>query len=438
MKGKVLLPVLLVCLNLSANAQLKWEKLSKESVSHRADSINNNKPYNDKDYFYGSVDQPSPRTDAVYWSDNKGHFWLFGGIGWDENFKWGTFNDLWQFDVATQKWSLLSDERNISNQGVASKTGGDIPQPRKNAISWVDPNGDIWMFGGQTFLDFQYLDDVWVYHASRKSWAKVHGEGKINTTTNYGEKSKFNTLNQPGSRQGSSYWADGSGNLWLMGGTAHNESSDNLVEFYSDLWQFDIQKLQWAWIGGQQKANAVSSKENETPAPSPRKGSTTWFDQAAGQLYLYGGYGLDSQGAMTGGLSDLWTLSLKDNAWKMLSKSDTLNLEAQTFTYSSKDNTPGFRIDATGWMDTKSQKLYALGGQKRIGIDTVSTDPRLWCYELAEGFWHTEPMQGAPLQLGSISAFKTEKDEILLMLDEEFYEEQFHFRPANSIWKLSR
>jgi hypothetical protein len=35
---------------------------------------------------------PTARSDAVYWTDSSGNFWLFGGAG-----PFGVLNDLWRY-----------------------------------------------------------------------------------------------------------------------------------------------------------------------------------------------------------------------------------------------------------------------------------------------------------------------------------------------------
>ena len=40
---------------------------------------------------------PGSRADAMSWTDNSGHFWLFGGGGFDSGGNWGYLNDLWEY-----------------------------------------------------------------------------------------------------------------------------------------------------------------------------------------------------------------------------------------------------------------------------------------------------------------------------------------------------
>ena len=43
---------------------------------------------------------PGGRNHATSWTDSSGHFWLFGGKGFDSNGIRGHFNDLWKYQLA--------------------------------------------------------------------------------------------------------------------------------------------------------------------------------------------------------------------------------------------------------------------------------------------------------------------------------------------------
>jgi len=46
---------------------------------------------------------PGSRYGAANWTDSSGHFWLFGGYGYDVNGSFGYLNDVWEFDPATSE-----------------------------------------------------------------------------------------------------------------------------------------------------------------------------------------------------------------------------------------------------------------------------------------------------------------------------------------------
>jgi N-acetylneuraminic acid mutarotase len=50
---------------------------------------------------------PAPRQQAAAWSDKTGQFWLFGGDGISPSSSGGAYNDLWEYDPASNKWTWM-------------------------------------------------------------------------------------------------------------------------------------------------------------------------------------------------------------------------------------------------------------------------------------------------------------------------------------------
>jgi len=83
---------------------------------------------------------PGSRQFAVSWRDSSGHFWLFGGSGFDSTGAQGGLNDLWKFDGTNWTWVSGSDLINqpgvYGTMGVASPSNA--PGARYGSISWID------------------------------------------------------------------------------------------------------------------------------------------------------------------------------------------------------------------------------------------------------------------------------------------------------------
>jgi len=125
--------------------------------------------------------------------------------------------------------------------------------------------------------------------------------------------------------------------------------------------------------------------------PGSRWGATAWID-ADGNLWLFGGWGLDSTGTKGNGfLNDLWVYTPNATAgqagtWTWVKGSNTGNQNGiygpetrPYFTYVLW--TPGGRRGAMSWVDNQNQ-LWLLGGQ---GYDSTSTNGNgylndLWRY----------------------------------------------------------
>ena len=80
--------------------------------------------------------------------------WLFGGK-FNSSSGDVVFNDLWKYDVSENTWTWISGSSNADQVGTYGTKGtastNNIPGARHGAVSWIDTNGDLWIFGGLFF-----------------------------------------------------------------------------------------------------------------------------------------------------------------------------------------------------------------------------------------------------------------------------------------------
>ena len=75
---------------------------------------------------------PGARTNPISWTDSAGHFWLFGGLGYDNtNTDYVLFNDLWKYDVNSGQWTWMSGSDQVNATGVFGQSGS--PSPEQHA-----------------------------------------------------------------------------------------------------------------------------------------------------------------------------------------------------------------------------------------------------------------------------------------------------------------
>ena len=93
---------------------------------------------------------PPGRSGAVSWTDAKGNLWLFGGFSYSVN-GLEYFNDLWEYNPATNEWAWMSGSQTAGQSGVYGTEGqaasNNVPGARNSALSWTDQEGDLWLFG---------------------------------------------------------------------------------------------------------------------------------------------------------------------------------------------------------------------------------------------------------------------------------------------------
>jgi hypothetical protein len=98
---------------------------------------------------------------SVGWTDSLGDLWLFGGTDTPDE-----FNDLWEFNPSSKEWTWMSGSSTGNANSVYGDPGtpapGNAPGGRYGAVGMpLDPNGNIWLFGG--FTTDGYPNDLWSY-----------------------------------------------------------------------------------------------------------------------------------------------------------------------------------------------------------------------------------------------------------------------------------
>jgi N-acetylneuraminic acid mutarotase len=115
-----------------------------------------------------AANTPGGRYNAFVWADSSGNVWLFGGHGYDSTGKDDRLNDLWKFSSGQWTWMGGSD---LADQAGTYGTMGtpnpsNVPGARGGPMTWIDEQGNLWLFGGTghdsagTLGD---LNDVWRY-----------------------------------------------------------------------------------------------------------------------------------------------------------------------------------------------------------------------------------------------------------------------------------
>lgn len=163
----------------------------------------------------------------------------------------------------------------------------------------------------------------------------------------------------------------------------------------------------WAWMKGSNIAApspigvygtmGVGAAAN---TPGSRENSVSWTD-AAGDLWIFGGYGQPAVLGAAGYLNDLWKFNISTNTWTWMKGT---NLTNQFGIYGSKGvasatNNPGGRYQASSWIDG-SGNLWLFGGQGYGASGSSGSLNDLWKYNIASGEWTW--MKGATVinQLG--------------------------------------
>ncbi|HEX7729380.1 MAG TPA: kelch repeat-containing protein [Terracidiphilus sp.] len=339
---------------------------------------------------------PGSRDSSVGWIDDSGNLWLFGGSGVDSSGYNGLLNDLWEFNPAAKTWTWVSGSIPSNTQvgqtgtyvgptgiygtlGVAAASS--VPGGRYGSVGWADNSGNLWLFGGDGYDSIGtegYLNDLWEFNSTAKTWTWVSGSSTANAPGEYGTLGSAATTNIPGGRENAVRWIDSSGNLWLFGGVGSNATILN------DLWEFSPTSKAWTWVSGSNTANANSvygtlGTPSTANIPGARYSAVSWIDKS-GNLWLFGGEYL-SNGTYES-LNDLWEFSPTTKAWTWVGGSSTANATGVygTLGTPSSANVPGARWVAVSWVDG-SGNFWLFGGNYTADAGTVDVDFNdLWRY----------------------------------------------------------
>ena len=308
------------------------------------------------------------------WTDSQGNLWVFGisGEGYDNSTE---YNDLWKYDSSTNKWKWIKGLFDYPHYYSSYLTNGQLgvenfknnPLYRTKAMSWIDTNDDLWLFGGDVSTGRK--NDLWKFNKQTNMWVMINGSSTINGFGNYGQQGVASSTNIPGSRGDGVTWVDNQGDFWLFGGGGNDANGYGKL---NDLWKYTISTNQWTWVKGPNIVNqtevsagiGVASPTNTPPSSSPfYLGLVSWKDNA-GAFWLY------IHGAM-------WKFD--NNNWTKI-KAYSLTNYGSIGVYSI-NNSPGYRPYASTWIDSNGN-LLLFGGKYN---STFYQD--LWKFDISVGQW---------------------------------------------------
>jgi hypothetical protein len=401
-----------------------------------------------------STNTPGGREYAATWTDSAGRRWLFGGQGLDLTGATppdlpGLLNDLWLWSGTDWIPAGLTLTQNTI-AGTTTSTadllpiqstdhfGGVTPGSRWGSVTWSDNAGNLFLFGGQGFstTSVGFLNDVWKFtpgsydtnnnvtpptylgsYTYSGTWTPpASGAGNINQPGIYGTLGSA-TGGVPGGRWGAAQCTDSSGNLWIFGGQGIDKNGT--LGLLNDLWKYNIAAQTWTWMG---PTNSNVGQNNgaygtqgtalaaNTAGPGGRQTALLWTDNA-GNIWLFGGLGLDSvgtrsAGSLTGGLpngttpdgallNDLWKFNIASGQWTWVSGGGATGLANQTGVYGTAQvagttvpNVPGSRWSMSGFADSTGN-LWLVGGWGFASSLAQNTGylNDVWEYQQSSGQW---------------------------------------------------
>lgn len=325
------------------------------------------------------------------WNDEEGNLWIYGICGTYNNEYLGTgyvSDDLWKFNTAQKKWQWINGYNNSFYKSYKYIFYGSLnvedkknnPGARFGAMSWIDKNGNLWMFGGRiSYYSPTYFQDLWMYNRKTNVWVWKGGNKYANNGLgNYGIKGVYSTNNIPGAREKGKTWTDKQGNFYLYGGYGSDGSSSK-EGCLNDLWKYDISINQWAWLSGD---NTINNKSSTTYPIASEKNEISWEDLNNNFWYYLDG--------------NMWKYQTDNNTWSLVRSSRPYTAaDYGILGVENESNFPARRNDALTWVD-KNGDLWLLGGfDSNSKLDlwrfNINTNNWTWMYGYK---WYLPPNYG--------------------------------------------
>lgn len=394
---------------------------------------------------------PGGRQFPASWTDSAGRKWLFGGFGLEVAGRTppdlpNLLNDLWLWSPGADGWIPAALPITTTTSGTTTVAtadlvpdqttdnfGGSTPGARWGSVTWSDGSGNLWMFGGQGYstAGSGLLNDIWEFsptvngydvsnppnyigsYTYKGTWTPVSGTATQNQPGTY-PAAPGTTAGGPGGRWGAAFATDSTDtNVWVFG--VQGLDSTSTLGLLNDLWKYNISGGTWTWMGptnskvGQN--NGVYGTQGTAAAsnaPGGRQAAMMWADNA-GNLWLFGGLGLDSAGTRNPGalsglgngtttpdgalLNDLWKYNIASGQWTWVSGGGATGLADQTGVYGTQHvaaagDFPGSRWGSVGFIDASNNIWLSAGWGygSALALSTGYLDD-VWEYQQSSGQW---------------------------------------------------
>jgi len=199
---------------------------------------------------------PGGRQHGTLWADASGNIWLFGGFGFDSagtgSPEGAVLNDLWKYNTTAKQWTWVSGGGATGNANQSGTYGTqtaaaatNVPGSRWGAVGWVNPDGDLFFFGGwgygaSTTQGTGFLNDIWEYDHTTGQWTWWKGTSGVNQQTDI--QSPAGSLfvnNVVSARRGAAIWPpSGSKYVTVFGGEGYDTTLGAPPGYLNDLWQY--------------------------------------------------------------------------------------------------------------------------------------------------------------------------------------------------------
>jgi hypothetical protein len=241
----------------------------------------------------------------------------------------------------------------------------------------------IVFFGGNRFHTVFYdrTNSVWKFDISTRLYKWIGGNSEPNKAGVYGTKNVYSISNYPSSRHDHSTILFNDNSLIVFAGLSLYNSTFFLT---NDVWEFDLSKLQFRWLGGLQTTDntgVYGTKYVYNAAYYP--GSRNFFHSLLyeNSMISFGGDGYSSSGPLCL-LNDMWQFDLITLQFRWiggLSDGNNNGVYGTKKTYDSA-NYPGSRKEYTMFLFNNTIIIFGGSGYASVGVEGFLND--VWQFDL--------------------------------------------------------
>lgn len=225
-----------------------------------------------------------------------------------------TYNDFWEFDKETNLWTWIGgaqyDQPEYNHYGeIGVPSAENYPRSRRNAATWVDELGNLWLFGGAHFHLSYYFNDLWKYNPSVGVWTLMGGGYAECNIIDYQLYDDY-----PSCIERHMGWRKGD-DLYFLGGYGIGKNSNGYFTFgnLTDVWKYSISENIWTRVHGNRRNNnptnygifQVAQITNEIGAGTYAR--LPYWNDEYGNFWIYKGF--------SGGDFSLWKFDTVLNNW---------------------------------------------------------------------------------------------------------------------------
>lgn len=253
-------------------------------------------------------------------------------------------------------------------QGVPSSANS--PGNCYEGKTWVDQQGNFWLYGGLDLGSFLQTNDMWRFNPTTNQWTWMNGSGVPGfITPNFGVQGVPAASNNPGECYlGSACtWIDQTGNLWML-------ITDFMFSSNCSTWRYDIATNMWTWVHGNFPADyGTLGVPAATNNPAIFGETPVYWKDTEGDFWFFDGY--------NGGV--MWEYDIATNMWTWMNGTPGGTAVIGPQGVFNTTNQPGSSWTYTNW--THQDGTFYMFGQS----DFMNGQERsiMWKFDPAINQW---------------------------------------------------